>query len=186
MKKNIFPQQTHFIGVLLPEHIRLTLEHCRRHMNESYGCKSGYGTPVHITLIPPFKLPENYSTEDLAQAIINEVLPKKLAFKAHFDNFDAFADRTIFAKVLSDENWTKVRDETFKAIVKFCPGCTKADKRPFKPHGTVANRDIPEGASTKALKFFNEMGLTEDFLVDNITVFERKHGKWAAEARIEL
>ena len=55
MKQNnnkTFPQQTHFLGVLIPEDITLTLEDCRRYMNEAYGCKSGYGTPIHVTLVP--------------------------------------------------------------------------------------------------------------------------------------
>ena len=36
-------QQSHFLGVLIPEDITLTLEDCRR---------SGYGTPIHVTLVP--------------------------------------------------------------------------------------------------------------------------------------
>ena len=75
MKQNTVPQQTHFIGVLLPEDITLTLEDCRRYMNEVYGCKSGHGTPIHVTLVPPFKLPEEYSTADLISTIEKEVLP---------------------------------------------------------------------------------------------------------------
>lgn len=47
-----FQQQTHFLGVLIPEDLTLTLEDCRRYMNEAYGCKSGYGTPIHVTLVP--------------------------------------------------------------------------------------------------------------------------------------
>lgn len=78
MKQNNFTQQTHFIGVLLPEDITLTLEDCRRYMREAYGCKSGHGTPVHVTLVPPFRLQEEYSTEDLVRAIEKEVLPKGL------------------------------------------------------------------------------------------------------------
>ena len=54
MKKQNLPQQTHFIGVLTPEDITLTLEDCRRYMNEAYGCRSGHLTPIHVTLIPPF------------------------------------------------------------------------------------------------------------------------------------
>lgn len=45
-------QQSHFLGVLIPEDLTLTLEDCRRYMNEAYGCKSGYGTPIHVTLVP--------------------------------------------------------------------------------------------------------------------------------------
>ncbi len=182
MKQNNrnFPQQTHFIGVLVPDDLTLTLEDCRRYMNETYGCRSGYGTPIHVTLVPPFHLSEDYSTGDLVQAIRNDVLPfaSQLKFAAHIDNFDAFGDRTIFAKVIRDEKWTVLRDKVLAAVLKAAPGCTKKDQRPFQPHLTVANRDIPAGASVDALKVMNELNLVEDFSVDNITVFERKGGRW--------
>ncbi len=183
-----FPQQTHFLGVLIPEDITLTLEDCRRYMNEAYGCKSGYGTPIHVTLVPPFHLPEEYTTADLVQAIEKDILPEsdKLKFDAHIDNFDAFGDRTIFAKVIRDEKWTALRDKVLAAVLKAAPGCTKKDQRPFQPHLTVANRDIPAGVSADALEVMNELNLVEDFPVDNITIFERKGGKWEAAWSGEL
>lgn len=184
--KNNFTQQTHFIGVLLPEDITLTLEDCRRYMNEAYGCKSGHKTPIHVTLVPPFALPQDFCTKDLVCAIEKDVCPQKLGFSAHIENFGAFGDRTIFANVISSENWTKLRDETVKAILKACPRCTKKDQRPFQPHGTVANRDIPFGVIKKALEVMNELNLVEDFPVDNITIFERKGFCWEAVVSIPI
>ena len=195
MKQNIFPQQTHFIGVLLPEDLTLTLEDCRRYMKEAYGCKSGYGTPIHVTLVPPFHLQEEFSTADLARTIENKVCDNKAdkegigtakKFTAHIDNFDAFGDRTIFEKVIPGKLWTNLRDETLNAILEACPGCTKKDKRPFQPHATVANRDIPAGVTTSALEVMNELNLIEDFPVDNITIFERKGSRWEAAVTLEL
>ena len=43
MKQKYFIQQTHFVGVLLPKDLEETLENCRKYMNRTYGCKSGYG-----------------------------------------------------------------------------------------------------------------------------------------------
>ncbi|MCR4940174.1 MAG: 2'-5' RNA ligase family protein [Treponemataceae bacterium] len=187
-KKNNFPQQTHFLGVLPPDYIRLTLEDCRRYMKQNYGCKSGYGTPIHVTLVPPFHLSEEYSTADLVAAIEKELLPqsRKLRFDAHIDNFDAFGDRTIFAKVLKDDRWTSLRDKVLAAVLSAAPGCTKKDKRPFQPHLTVANRDIPAGVSSTALEVMNELKLVEDFPVDNVTIFERQGGRWIAAWTGEL
>ena len=180
------PQQTHFIGVLLPEDITLTLEDCRRYMREAYGCKSGHATPIHVTLVPPFQLPDEYSTEDLARAIEDDVLPKGLGFTGHIDNFDAFGDRTLFANVVKDEKWTALRDAVYSAVVMAAPGCTKKDSRPFHPHISVANRDIPAGVMTDALQVMNELNLAEDFPVDNITIFERQNGKWVSAVEFEL
>ena len=181
-----FPQQTHFIGVLLPEDITLTLEDCRRYMREAYGCKSGHATPIHVTLVPPFRLPEEYSTADLARAIENEVLPKGLGFTGHIDNFDAFGDRTLFAKVISNEKWIALRDSVTSAVLKAAPGCTKKDARPYQPHISCSNRDIPAGVMTDALQVMNELNLVEDFPVDNITIFERQNGKWVSVVELEL
>lgn len=185
MKQNKIPQQTHFIGVLLPEDITLTLEDCRRYMHEVYGCKSGHGTPIHVTLVPPFRLQEEYSTADLISVIEKEVLPKGLGFTAHINNFDAFGDRTLFANVVAGDAWTRLRDKTVQALLNTCPGCTKKDKKPFQPHATVANRDIPAGVMTKAIQVMNELNLAEDFLVDNITIFERKGDRWEASITLE-
>jgi len=185
MKQNNIPQQTHFIGVLLPEDITLTLEDCRRYMNEVYGCKSGHGTPIHVTLVSPFRLPEEYTTADIVRAI-ETVLPMGLGVTAHIDNFDAFGDRTLFANVVASDAWTTLRDETVKAIVNACPGCIRKDKKPFQPHATISNRDIPTGVMTKVLQVMNELNLVEDFPVDNITVFERKGNRWEAGVTLEF
>ena len=181
-----FPQQTHFIGVLLPEDITLTLEDCRRYMRDAYGCKSGHATPIHVTLVPPFRLPEEYSTEDLARALEIEVIPKGLGFTGHIDNFDTFGDRTLFAKVVTDEKWVALRDAVYGAVVKAAPGCTKKDERPFAPHLTCSNRDVPAGVMTDALQVMNELNLVEDFPVDNITIFERQGGKWVSAVELKL
>ena len=181
-----FPQQTHFIGVLLPEDITLTLEDCRRYMREAYDCKSGHATPIHVTLVPPFRLSEEYSSEDIARTIEKEVLPKGLSFTGHIDNFDAFGDRTLFAKVVTDAKWVALRDAVYGAVVKAAPGGTKKDGRPFAPHLTVANRDVPSGVMTVALQVMNELKLVEDFPVDNITIFERQNGKWVSAVEMNL
>ena len=190
MKRNFGAQslQTHFLGVLVPDDITLTLEDCRRYMNRTYGCKSGYGTPIHVTLVPPFRLPEPYTTRDLVDVIQSDVLPhaSELAFTAQIDNFDAFGDRTIFAKVVTNKKWTCLRDAVITAVLKTAPGATKKDQRPFQPHLTVANRDIPTGASVAALKAMNEIQLFESFPVDNITIFERNGGKWIPAVTLDL
>ena len=120
IKNKNFIQQTHFIGVLVPEEITHTLEDCRKYMNHTFGCKSGYGTPIHITLVPPFKLPEEFSTQDLIFSMNQEIfsVDNKLKFNGRIENFDAFGDRTIFAKVIPNKKWNFLRDKTLDAVLK--------------------------------------------------------------------
>jgi hypothetical protein len=51
---------------------------------------------------------------------------------------------------------------------------------------TVANRDIPPGASTEALEYLNQLELKDTFSVDNITIFERRDKRWVIGQQIGL
>jgi len=182
-----FAEQTHFIGVLLPEDLTQRLEGCRRYMNQQYGCRSGHGTPIHVTLVPPFQLPAPCTTADIAAALAQMVAEKKWhAFNAKIEGFDAFGDRTLFAKVLPSAVWTAFRAAVCSAVAATSPGAVRKDHRPFQPHITVANRDIPPGASTEALEYLNQMELKAAFPVDNITIFERKDRRWVIGQQVEL
>ena len=171
------PRQTHFIGVLLPDDLARAVEECRRYMNRTYGCRSGYATPVHVALVPPFALPRDYTTEDVVEALLRGV-PQDFGFIAHTENFDAFGDRTLFAAVVSSPGWNRLKNAAETTLRGAFPGCLRKDPRPFHPHITVANRDIPPGASTVALRFLNGKKFEEDFPVDNMTVFVCKGGVW--------
>ena len=182
-----FPEQTHFIGVLLPHELTQRLEGYRRYMNQQYGCRSGHGTPIHVTLVPPFQIPAACTTTDIAAAVAQMVSEKKWhAFSAKVDGFDAFGDRTLFAKVIPSAVWTAFRAAVYSTVSAACPGTLRRDNRPFQPHITVANRDIPAGASTEALEYMNQLDLKETFPVDNITIFERKDKRWIVGRQIEI
>lgn len=183
-----FFQQSHFLGVLPPDDLALTLEDCRRFMSQRYGCKSGHGTPVHVTLVPPFLLPNEFSTDDIFCGLQNALRKGNLppAFTATVAGFDAFGDRTIFARVQASSQWNRLRDEVLANLLSVAPGCTRKDARPFQPHLTVANRDIPSGASAEALEVLGQLELPETFPVDNITVFERVTSRWMVAGSLEL
>ena len=187
MNRGFFPEQTHFIGVLLPDDLTQQLLKCREYMNHKYGCRSGFGTPIHVTLVPPFKLPSPCTTSDIAAALAQMVAEKKWhPFDAKIEGFDAFGDRTLFAKVIPSAAWTAFRAAVYSAVSQASPGAVRKDTRPFQPHATVANRDIPPGESTEALEYLNQLELAATFPVDNITIFERRDKRWVIGQQIEL
>jgi 2'-5' RNA ligase len=181
-----FPQQTHFIGVLVPKELSDALTDCRVWMHEQYGCKSGYGTPIHITLVPPFHLDEMFTTQQVVastkEAIYNNGTMNHLfSFNAQVKGFASFGDRTLFAQVLPSPQWTPLRDAVLNELLATCPGCTKKDRRPFTPHLTIANRDIPVHAAEAALAHFAEFDLEASFPVNTICVFTRINSSWISD-----
>lgn len=185
MKNSPFTQQTHFVGVLVNEELTETLEECRAFMNQKYGCKSGHGTPVHITLIPPFALDDRYTTFQLVETIryavetLNDI--EKFPFESALDGFGSFSEKTIYANVVESEKWNELKDAITREVQASFPGCIKKGNKAFKPHLSVANRDIPEGATFEALKALSEIELPSSFKVESVAVFEKKNYRWVAE-----
>lgn len=178
-------EKTHFVGALVSDELTDTLEGFRGWMRSALGCRSGQETPVHITLIPPFSLGEESSTERLAlslQCAAEELIGSGLLpFDADVEGFGAFEERTVFARVLPDPRWEKLKAEISSAVRREIPS-VKIDRRAFFPHLTVANRDIPPGGVALALSRFSELNLKESFRIDNIALFTRSEsGTWIAE-----
>lgn len=171
------PDQTHFIGVLAPEPLAGTLERCRHWMGEQFGCRSGFTTPFHVTLIPPFAMNDNESLLMIENSL-DRVTESLTPFIARAEGFGAFAERTLFARVIPDDRWSRMRDALFACLSAACPAFPKKDARPFVPHLTVANRDIPPGTMPRALQYFQMIALAEDFPVDHVVLFERRRGAW--------
>ena len=179
--------EMNFIGVLLPDDLSHRIEGYRRFMNQKYGCRSGHSTPLHVTLVPPFQAQDGLHTKDIASALAKMAIEKKWhKFNAKIDGFDAFGDRTLFAKVLPSTVWSAFRSAVYSTVSAASPGSLRRDSRPFQPHITVANRDIPSGASTEALEYLNELELKTTFPVDNITIFERQNYLWVISRKIEI
>lgn len=168
---------THFIGVTVSGQLAETVSLCRRWMYERYGCKSGHQTPPHVTLIPPFTFPEDSPIVDL-ELVLESFADGQKPFEAHFSGFGAFAERTVFARVEPDIRWNDWHDGLCERLHATFPALLRRDKRPFTPHLTVSNRDIPFGAVPDALTHFNGIGLDLTVPVDHVVLFERKGSRW--------
>ncbi len=171
------PGQTHFIGVPAPEDLARFLSTCRTWMGSKYGCKSGFRTPFHVTLAPPFSLTDGESIRALARSL-EAYSSGAESFMSRVCGFGSFGEKTVFARVIPDQRWDSLRDGLYAAIAQALPGVLKKDARQFTPHLTVANRDIPPGAVAHALQYLGDFGLDEGFAVDRLALFERRGGIW--------
>lgn len=170
-------EQTHFIGVLASEALAETLERCRLWMGTRYGCRSGFSTPIHVTLVPPFMMTDADEIACMESALAS-LARQTPGFTARAQGFGSFSERTLFARVVPDERWDTVRDAVYESVSTACPRRFRKDGRPFVPHLTVANRDIPVDAVAPALAHMDQLALDEDFAVDHIALFRRLQGRW--------
>jgi 2'-5' RNA ligase len=113
----------------------------------------------------------------LADAIV-ACAREQTSFEARARGFGSFAERTLFARIEPDEKWSLLRNALYDRLAAALPDLLRKDARPFVPHLTIANRDIPAGAVAPALRYLGEIALDEGFPANNLTLFERKDGVW--------
>ena len=186
-----FFRHTHFIGAPVPLELEDVVNECRDWMASNFGCKSGHGTPPHITLLAPFSLPSEFSESDVfetAGAAFSECVQKNvIPFTARICGFGAFAERTLFLNVEDCENWQDAHSIFAKNFSAEILSQTKKSARKFFPHLTIANRDIPPGTMDVALEHFSELDFKTEFHLNAICVYARNsHGGWTEAKRLEI
>ena len=129
----------YFIAMVLPGELNKKVLKWKNFMHEKFGCKVGLKSPAHLTLIPPFWMPEE--KEQRLTADIDAISSSAQPFTIATKNFSAFKPRTIYVDVVVNE---KLR--LLKAVIdKFFSDADykiKMESRPFHPHITIATRDL--------------------------------------------
>ena len=173
------------MGISLPPDLEEAIEDYRSWMEGAYGCKSGHGTPPHITLLAPFALPPEYTESDVAACCADAVKASSekgvMPMLVSVDGFGSFSERTLFAHVVDSDGWQNLYGSFVRTFQSRMPGLLKKTGRRFYPHISIANRDIPAGAMDEALRHFSQLGLHASFEVTGVTIFSRtKTGGWTA------
>ncbi|MGN1163413.1 MAG: 2'-5' RNA ligase family protein [Candidatus Ornithospirochaeta sp.] len=174
MRPSFSDDKTHFIGVLLPLELERKAGEKRLWARKSYGCRSGHSTMPHITLVPPFS--SIRTTEEIVDEVKGIVAGDK-AFVSSVDGYGTFGDRTLYMHVPQSEDWTILSDHISRGL-KAMGEDVKISKKPFSPHITIANRDIPQGKIGEMLTLLSQDEVRESFSVEKIGVFHRKGWLW--------
>lgn len=187
MQKKQLVRHTHFIGAPVSLDLEDLVNDCRDWMSNNFACKSGHGTPPHITLLAPFSLPRGFSDGDVfetAAVAFSECFQKNvIPFAAEISGFGAFAERTLFLNVMDSKNWQDAHSIFAKKFSANILSQVKKSARKFFPHLTIANRDIPPGTMDEALRHFSELDFKSKFDLNVICVYARNsNGGWI-EAR---
>jgi 2'-5' RNA ligase len=177
---------THFVGVLVPERLADIVEDCRSWMTEYFGCKSGYRTAPHITLVAPFALSVDPDAIRSLKAALYGWAKTAKPFEASVTGFGAFAERTVYAHVDEHPSWLEWHAGVTLALKESLPRAIPPKQEKFTPHLTVANRDIPPGGVPLALVHFAELGMHEKFTVNNAALFVWRNGAWFIDEVVEV
>src|SRR4051794_35260020 len=87
----------YFIAIVTPDTINQQVLEWKNYMLQQFNCKAALKSPAHITLIPPFHMPDaaQQPMKDALQAFAGLHQP----FAVQLTNFAAFQPRVIYVHV---------------------------------------------------------------------------------------
>ncbi|MCS6819887.1 MAG: 2'-5' RNA ligase family protein [Chitinophagales bacterium] len=162
----------YYVAVVCPFSIDVQISAFKKWMQERYGCKHALKSPAHITLIPPFRCEPQL--ENNLKALINEVNDGLMSFDVIISGFGCFGKRVIYAEIKENSQLSllhQLSNKIFSEIIF-------DNNRSFRPHITIATRDIPESSFEEALKHFLAIDFQTSFCVENVSLLKLIAGKW--------
>ena len=165
----------YYIALLAPEEIDKQVLTWKKYMQEKFGCKTALKSPAHITLIPPFIM-----HEEKEKMLYDELsgFAKRSPLEVTLKDFASFPPRVIYVDVLPNEALQQCKQELDEFLLPKNQFPVKKENRPFRPHITIANRDIPLNSFPRAWEYFQTQKFEASFTASGLTIMKFEEDRW--------
>lgn len=165
----------YFIAQVLPNELNEKIHKYKLMMFDKFGCKVGLKSPAHITILPPCWIEEEREKELITD--LENVCKNRSPFQLETKDFSAFKPRTIFIDVAVSDALRQMKntaDDYFgKKDYKI-----KIEDRPFKPHITIATRDLHKKAFSEAWPLFEGKEFKERWVATGLSLLKHNKKDW--------
>lgn len=170
------PSALNFLALLPPKALSEEIKVIKQEIAQKYNCKRALRLPAHITLVPPFKLEEE-RVQELKDQLV-DFCHKFSELTIRLKGFGAFPPRVIFIEVSNPEEIRPFRDQLLTVLETFLPYETNNSGRPFRPHITLATRDLSRDNFYPAWEDLKKRVFNKQFEVSELTLFRHNGKTW--------
>jgi 2'-5' RNA ligase len=174
--------QLYFIALVPPKNIREEVLDFQRLAEEKFNSKVTLRSPVHLTLVPPFKASLD-ELKQISKKITGCLKNNHRPLATTITGFYHFSNRVIMLEVSKTIALEVLFTDIMLAAseITYNHGYTK-----FVPHITIANRDLIPEVFDKAYEYFSHIPYSRNFIADEIAIFSFDHGTWSAIKQFSL
>ena len=174
LKENLY-----FIALIPQREVREEITTFKNDFANRFKSKKALKVYPHITLKAPFKFPE-----DSHANVINWFDNLKIShrpFNVNLKNFDAFHNKhnpVVFINPVITEELIKIQREILVDFKKLFPGNVHPVDLNFKPHVTIAYRDLEPEQFSKAWSEYKDKKYSAVFKVNGFYLLQHDKKKW--------
>ena len=155
----------YLIAVTPPAETAEEIDQLRKEFAEKYACQRALKPPVHLTLSEPFEIRQEL--EPKLMRLLTGIGLHQMPFEQSLNGFGHFGKEVIYIKADQHEKLMSLKKEIRRHIRK---RFGHKDRHSFKPHYTIAYRDLSEEMYTKAYEEYQHREFSASYLCETITL----------------
>ena len=159
----------------------LALKH---EVRERFGSRAALRSPPHVTLHMPFQWQEE--KEGRLIASLNKLAEGIGPFPITLNGFGAFPPRVIYVQVEASEALSALYRAVQQNARQDWHIYPKNDHRPFRPHMTIAFRDLQKPAFVTAWAEFQQRQFNATFTARDLCLLKHNGQSWDIRHRSPL
>lgn len=171
-----FVNSLYFLAITPDDIISEKITEIKKHVSEIYHSSAALRLPPHITLYPPFKLDDR--NENLIINSINDFVKDKNNFSVFLSGFGCFEPRVLFIETETSEDLISVHNDLLEHLRSDINLYDKQNERPFRPHITLASKDLIKVNFYKAWEEYKKKVFSASFTADHIVLFRHDGRRW--------
>ncbi|MBK7408054.1 MAG: 2'-5' RNA ligase family protein [Saprospirales bacterium] len=165
----------YFIALIPPDPIALEVKAFKELAAARFHTKRALNSPAHITLQPPFSMPEDRLGE--LTALLHDFVQTATPFSQELRDFGCFKPRVIFVDIVLND---ALLDLAARLKSRLTPllGEAAIDTRPYHPHMTVAFKDLTPQWFYRAWEHFSTQSYHRTFDADALFLLQHNGREW--------
>lgn len=154
-----------FWGLIPGEPVQSEIMAFKRKASLEFSSFRALRSPAHLTLVPPVRIaPDAVDRLDL---LIREINKSHDPFMIICNGFSTFPKRVVFVDINQNQSLQSYENDIRRALISHAP-CVARNEHGFRPHITVAFRDLSPSAFEEAKHYFVQRPYQREWTADGL------------------
>lgn len=166
----------YFIALVPEEPLFSTILSFKNDISNRFNSKAALRSPPHITLHMPFRWKEQ--NEGRLFTPLQSLATSSPSFNIDLKNFGCFEPRVIYVSVQENQWLVSIQERLLKIAATEWHIYQQRNSRPFRPHMTIAFRDLKKNDFYKAWDEYKIKSLEAIMITNHLTLLKHNGRNW--------
>ncbi len=178
-------RELYMLAIVPPKKIIDRIEEIRQEFADNYKCKAALKNPIHLTLLPPFHLDDEFEQDLVDRLKEGENLSRFMLEAKDYGSFEK--NEVLFIQVENTKSLGSLQKlvagtvgDNFETSEKYNGG------EEYHPHITIGRKDIPKGRFGDAVKEYAGLTFSARFEVKSFYLWKHNGKEWETFNRFPL